>query len=187
MIYRFTIISDEVDDFRREIQIDPENAFLDLQQAICSACEYDDKQLSSFFICSDNWEKETEITLEEMDSDSENDSWLMEDTRLSDLVEDEKQKLIFVFDYMTERALFIELSEIITRASIDEPTCTKSRGKAPQQVMDFEEFEKKTSSLETGEEFYGDQDYSIEEIDREGFEGLDSFSGSDAFDSSDVF
>ncbi len=28
MIYRFTIISDEVDDFVREIQIDPEATFL---------------------------------------------------------------------------------------------------------------------------------------------------------------
>ena len=29
MIYRFTIISDEVDDFVREIQIDPEATFFD--------------------------------------------------------------------------------------------------------------------------------------------------------------
>ena len=28
MIYRFTIISDEVDDFVREIQIDPEATFI---------------------------------------------------------------------------------------------------------------------------------------------------------------
>ena len=29
-------------------------------------------------------------------------------------IEDEKQKLLYVFDYMTERCFFIELSEIIT-------------------------------------------------------------------------
>ena len=29
MIYRFTLISDEVDDFVREIQIDPEATFYD--------------------------------------------------------------------------------------------------------------------------------------------------------------
>ena len=34
MIYRFTIISDEVDDFVREIQIDPEATFLDFHEAI---------------------------------------------------------------------------------------------------------------------------------------------------------
>lgn len=34
MIYRFTIISDEVDNFIREIQIDPEATFYDFHEAI---------------------------------------------------------------------------------------------------------------------------------------------------------
>ena len=33
MVYRFTIISDEVDNFRREIQIDSEATFLDFHRA----------------------------------------------------------------------------------------------------------------------------------------------------------
>ena len=103
MIYRFTFISDEVDDFKREIQIDSEAKFYDLHMAICKACGYDSKQLASFFTCNDEWEKETEITLEEMDTNSEDDIWLMSKTRLSELVEEEKQKLIYVFDYMTDR------------------------------------------------------------------------------------
>ena len=40
MIYRFTIISDEVDDFVREIQIDPEATFFDLHEAILKAANY---------------------------------------------------------------------------------------------------------------------------------------------------
>ena len=186
MIYRFTFISDEVDDFKREIQIDSEAKFYDLHKAICQACDYDEKQLASFFICNEDWEKETEITLEEMDTNSENDSWLMAKTRISELVEDEKQKLIYVFDYMTDRCLFAQLSEIITGKTLSEPKCTKSRCEAPKQQMDFEEFEKKTASSELGEDFYGDQDYDADEIDREGFEGLDDLP-SDAFDGSDIY
>ena len=34
MVYRFTIISDEVDNFRREIQIDSDATFLELHSAI---------------------------------------------------------------------------------------------------------------------------------------------------------
>lgn len=34
MIYRFTLISDEADDFIREIQIDPEATFYDFHEAI---------------------------------------------------------------------------------------------------------------------------------------------------------
>ena len=41
----------------------------------------------------------------------------MKDTAISELVEDEKQKLLYVFDYITERCFFIELSEIISGLS----------------------------------------------------------------------
>ena len=46
MIYRFTIISDEVDDFIREIKIDSEATFFDLHEAILKAAGYKDDQLS---------------------------------------------------------------------------------------------------------------------------------------------
>ncbi len=93
MIYRFTIISDEVDDFIREIKIDSEATFFDLHEAILKAAGYKDDQMTSFFICDDDWEKDQEITLEDMGSSSEEDSYIMRETRLSDLVEDEKQKI----------------------------------------------------------------------------------------------
>lgn len=59
--------------------------------------------MTSFFICDDDWEKDQEITLEDMGSSSEEDSYIMRETRLSDLVEDEKQKLLYVFDPLAER------------------------------------------------------------------------------------
>ena len=67
MIYRFTIISDEVDDFVREIQIDPEATFYDFHEAILKSVGYTNDQMTSFFICDDDWEKGKEVTLEEMD------------------------------------------------------------------------------------------------------------------------
>ena len=92
MIYRFTLISDEVDDFIREIKIDSEATFFDLHEAILKAAGYKDDQMTSFFICDDDWEKDQEITLEDMGSSSEEDSYIMRETRLSDLVEDGKAK-----------------------------------------------------------------------------------------------
>ena len=148
MIYRFTLISDEVDDFVREIQIDPEATFYDFHEAIVKSVGYTNDQMTSFFICDDDWEKEKEITLEEMDDNPEMDSWVMKDTTISELIEDEKQKLLYVFDYMTERCFFIELSEIIT-------------GK---------EMKANSGSLDLDENFYGDQDFDLEEFDQEGFD-----------------
>lgn len=177
MIYRFTIISDEVDDFVREIQIDPEATFFELHEAILKAANYTNDQMTSFFICDDDWEKEKEITLEEMDNNPEMDSWIMKETRLNELIEDEKQKLLYVFDYMTERCFFIELSEIITGKEIKGAKCTKKSGEAPKQTVDFEEMATGGGSLDLDENFYGDQDFDMEDFDAEGFDVNDGAAG----------
>ena len=177
MIYRFTIISDEVDDFVREIQIGPEATFFDLHEAILKAANYTNDQMTSFFICDDDWEKEKEITLEEMDNNPEMDSWIMKETRLNELIEDEKQKLLYVFDYMTERCFFIELSEIITGKEIKGAKCTKKSGEAPKQTVDFEEMAAGGGSLDLDENFYGDQDFDMEDFDAEGFDVNDGAAG----------
>ena len=177
MIYRFTIISDEVDDFVREIQIDPEATFFDLHEAILKAANYTNDQMTSFFICDDDWEKEKEITLEEMDNNPEMDSWIMKETRLNELIEDEKQKLLYVFDYMTERCFFIELSEIITGKEIKGAKCTKKSGEDPKQTVDFEEMAAGGGSLDLDENFYGDQDFDMEDFDAEGFDVNDGAAG----------
>ncbi|MDP4278881.1 MAG: hypothetical protein Q8914_14745, partial [Bacteroidota bacterium] len=113
MVYKFRILSDEVDNFVREIAIDSEASFLDLHDAILESVGYTADQMSSFFLCNDEWEKETEVTLIEMDSSPEVDNWIMESTKLSDLIEDEGQKLLFVFDYLTERSFFIEAFQLV--------------------------------------------------------------------------
>lgn len=46
MIYRFTLISDEVDDFVREIQIDPEATFYDFHEAIVKSVGYTNDTVS---------------------------------------------------------------------------------------------------------------------------------------------
>ncbi len=45
MIFNFRIVSDEVDNFRREIQIDADATFLDLKNAICESVAYDKNQV----------------------------------------------------------------------------------------------------------------------------------------------
>ena len=101
MVYRFLILSDEVEDFKREIQISSEATFLELQDIILDSVHYTKDQMTSFFICDDDWSKRTEITLLEMDTSSDVDCYVMDSTRLDELLLDEHQKLMFVFDYMS--------------------------------------------------------------------------------------
>ena len=174
MLFRFLILSDEVDDFKREIKIDSEATFLDLHNAILDSVGYTKDQMCSFFICEDDWSKNTEITLVEMDTASEEDNYIMEDTRLEELLEDEHQKLLYVFDYMTERAFFMELREIIPGKDMDKPECSISLGNPPVQIMSFDDFTPKAGGTQDlGEDFYGDSEFDIDELDKEGFDGLE--------------
>ena len=167
MIFRFIIISDEVNDFMREIQIDSDATFLDFHKAIQKACGYDDSQITSFSICEDGWEKVQEITLEDMGKDFSEDSYVMADTKLSEFLEDEKQHLLYTFDPLGDRVFFIELSEIIPRKSLSEPKVTRQQGNPPVQTIDFDELMAKNPVDLSGNIFDDDDDLFGDGIDEE--------------------
>ena len=173
MVYRFLLLSDEVDNFKREIQISSQATFLDFHKEIMKCTGYDNNQLYSFFICGEDWSKITEITLIEMDTSSEEDCYVMDSTVLEDLIEEEHQKLLYVFDQLNDRVFFIELREIITGKNLKDPLCTKSVGSAPQQIVDFK-FTSNDLSSDLDEVFYGDDAYNDEDLD-----GLDESSFDD--------
>lgn len=177
MVYKFRLVSDEVDNFRREIDIDADATFLTLRNAICDSVGYDKNQMNSFFLCDDGWEKDKEITLEDMGSDSSEDVYLMDECILSDYIEDEGQRMIFVFDYMTDRAFFIELKRSEPGKTLQDPICSLSMGQAPPQMVDLDEFEAKidlkaASSADLDADFYGSDEYNADEFDPEAFDEM---------------
>ncbi len=184
MIFKFTVISDEIDNFVRIIEIDSEATFLELHNAILDSVNYAKDQMTSFFLCTDDWEKQQEVTLIEMESGSEYDNLVMEDTRLEELLEDEKQKLLFVFDMISDRAFFMELTEMIPGKDLDKAVCTSSTGKAPVQIIDSFDpspATPKAGQIPSEESFYGDEEFDIDELDEEGFGDL-SFDEGNLFD-----
>ena len=179
MIFKFTILSDEVEDFVRIIEIDSESSFLDLQNAILDSVDYETNQMTSFFLCNDDWEKEQEITLVEMESSSEYDNLVMEDTLLEDLLTDERQKLLYIFDLISDRAFFMELTDIIPGKSVSKAECVLSKGEPPVQVVE-DDVVLNTAKVVSDENFYGDEDFDLDELDEEGFGDLN-------FDDSSLF
>jgi len=185
MIYKFTVLSDEADDFVRVIKMDPEATFLDFNNAILESVKFDKNQMTSFFICSDDWEKGQEVTLIEMDTDSEYDNLVMEDTKLEELISDEKQKLLYVFDMISDRAFFIELTDIIPGKSVSKPEVSVSEGNAPQQII-ADEAVSFAPKVNLDENFYGDEDFDIDELDEEGFGDM-NFDDSTLFNDDNKF
>ena len=112
---------------------------------------------------------------------SDRDQWLMEDTSLSELIEDEGQRLVFEFDYLTQRCFFIELKEIIPGRSLVDPLCTMKRGNPPKQTVDLDEFDRQIDT-KLAQQVTQDTDLDIENFDSSEFEDEDLSEGFDIMD-----
>lgn len=136
MIFKFRLISSEKDDFVRDFDISSDQTFYDLHMAIQKNCKYDPSQIASFFLCNNEWEKETEITLFEINERIGSATLAMDKSLLSDHIIELKQKLIYIFDIFNERAFFIEVVAIRDDdPSKSYPRCTFSEGTPPVQIL----------------------------------------------------
>jgi hypothetical protein len=136
MIFKFRLLSSEMDDFVRDFEISSNQTFYALHMAIQEDCKYDPSQIASFFLCNDNWEKETEITLFEIPEEQGKVTLAMDNSVLSDYITERKQKLVYIFDIFNERAFFIEVVGITDDdPSKSYPLCTLSEGSPPVQIL----------------------------------------------------
>lgn len=169
MIYKFLVGSEESPSFKLEIVIDSSDTFMRLRNVILDAAGYDKGQMDSFYICNEEWHKEKEVTYVDMGVGDDEDIWLMEDTVLDELLDDEGQRLLFVFDYMNERNFFMVLKEIIPKKHLHDPLCQRKEGRPPKEVSN-ELLAEKTVKVETPSiddldaEFYGEESFNAEDI-----------------------
>lgn len=183
MIYKINFSSEEVDGFRRVFEADGNATFLDLHKAILESVKYPDNQMTSFFLCNDRWEKEQEVTLVEMGSNFEFDNMVMENTRLEDLLEEQGQRLIYVFDPMFERHFFGRVMDLLP-GSLDEVKCVESKGRAPKQLKEMDSLtagivgKDGKGDLGLDDDFYGDSQYDEGDLDMEGYQDLSFEDGS---------
>ena len=176
MVYKFTFSCEEGDpNFRRVFEADADATFLDLHEAILKSVGYPDDQMTSFFLCNDEWEKGQEVTLVEMDSNFEYDNMVMNETRLSDLLEEVGQRLIYIFDPMFERYFFGSLKDI-KPGSMNGVECVESKGKAPKQRKSDDPLAGVGGGKGGDEDFMFDDEFKDEldlgDIDYEGFQDL---------------
>lgn len=182
MVYKFVVLSDEVDDFRREIEIDAEATFLDLNNILVKTCKYKADNMTAFYLCDEYWDKLKEITMVDMNDDPKGEpSALMDKTHLSDLISatdaENHAKLLFLFDTVCERNLYMQVREVIEHKHQLQPTVVLEKGKAPAQEGDIDAMFKGLSEEANG--MYGDEDYDPDEIDLDGYQDLDSMESGD--------
>jgi len=167
MIYKLRIILDTEEDVIREIAIRQNDSLEDLHNATVNAFGFDGTEMASFYMSDDDWNEGAEIPLFDM---SENgDAVTMLHFKISDVIDDEKKKLIYVYDFFSMWSFFIELVEIIDGPKEYElPALLFSLGNIPSEAPE-KEFTSENSDEKSGEE---DVDIDIDEFDFDNFDEL---------------
>lgn len=135
MRYHFLILSGESEDFLREIAIDSDATFYDLHKAIQSSVDYDPSQIASFYISDEDWSKGLEITLMQMDTTGKTESLIMDNVKLNELITEKKERLIYQFDFFSNRGFFIEVLAITESSKKLPPAVVRAEGEAPDQLL----------------------------------------------------
>ncbi len=136
MVYKFRIISNENENFFRDIEIKKSSTFFEFHQIIQDSVNFDKTQIASFFISNNKWEKGEEITLMDMSDFDKSKVHVMHKTKLSDFIKQKTDKLIYIYDFFSERGFYIELMNIAKpEKNIKYPVLANGKGKAPKQIL----------------------------------------------------
>ena len=134
MIYHFQISSQESQNFRLEVELDEKQTFFEFHSVIQKSLGYESHQLASFFISDKKWLKLKEISMLDLGVNG-SPFFIMQQTKLAELINMINQKLIYTFDFLNDRSFFIELTGIIMERNLIEPLVTLKLGDTPVQVL----------------------------------------------------
>lgn len=171
MIYKFRMLSGEDKAFLRDYEIDAEDSFINLHKQIQNNLHFDSSQLASFFLTDEQWNKGLELTLLDMRNDSGPVAIPMESIKITDLIKKRNQRLLYVYDILTDNALFLELLDVFPAVKgVKYPICSASIGDAPEQsIQDIDEDNMTDESVDDIL-----RNFEINEFGSEGYDGDDS-------------
>ena len=125
MLLTITAVSPEVEDFAIELLIESDSTFEDLHSLIRQTCGWGASQPAIFYVCDDRWRRHKTIPEKSYEYDT------MDEVELGDCLEDEGQRLQYIFDPENGRGLLLEVTHISFNRHIDEPTCRRNAGTPP--------------------------------------------------------
>lgn len=176
--YKFRVLIDTESDEEvfRDILISSEANFEQFYRSIIEAFTFEGNQLASFYISNDSWDKGREIALMDMGLGNDLDApFIMAETPISEIILEERQKLILVYDFLKMWCFLIELIEIDT-VEVPEPEIVLSIGTPPHE--DDKEVDLEQSMMAGAPDLGNDIDDIFSEFDEDeddfgGFENID--------------
>ncbi len=164
MIYRFRIILDTDEDVFRDIEIEASNTLEDFHNAITQSFGFDGQEMASFYTTNDLWEEGEEISLFDV-SDEPDGVRIMGETYLEDIVDEEKTRLLYVYDFLNMWTFMVELADIAeAEAGTTYPNLMYSHGQIPEEAPEKEFIAEEIEDDDFEEEF---------DLDPEDYDNLD--------------
>ena len=144
MIYRFRAIldHDQKEDIFRDIEIRKTDTFEDLHNVLTQSFGFDGSEMASFYISNDQWEQGQEIALFDMGQNT--DVKMMNETIVEELINEDNNKLTYIYDFLNMWTFLIELGEIVEEAQgTDYPNlmfvCGQVPSEAPEKKFEAED------------------------------------------------
>lgn len=153
----------------RDIEMPSNATFEEFHIAIQESFQFDNSQMASFYETDDSWERGDEIMLMDMSMDDKQEVRLMKDVLLGEVLAQQDDKMLYVFDFLVMWTFFVEVVSLGT-VSNDEvyPNVVLSVGESPDQESKSAEdlFGAMKSEMMPGAE-EDDEDDDFDEFDME--------------------
>lgn len=167
MVYKFRIILDAEEDIFRDIAILEDDTLEDLHNAIVNAFDFDGLELASFYTCDEQWNQDEEISLFDT-GDIAGEQRIMSDYPLSEILDKENTKIIYVYDFLNMWTFIIELAAIEeVEAGMIYPNTLFSHGIMPLDAPDKDFSDSAAPDFDYDDDEYGDDDF--DSLDDENF------------------
>ena len=111
MIYRLRVIldNDTEDDIFRDIEINKKDTLVEFHKSIITSFGFSNNEIASFYLSDNQWNQGEEISLFSFE---DQDNKLMSDVLINDVINNQNNKLIYVYDFLHMWTFLIELIEV---------------------------------------------------------------------------
>jgi len=167
MVYKIRLILDTEEHVLRDIVISYNDTLEDLHNAITNAFGFYGTEMASFYLTDDKWNQGDEIPL--FDMSESNNSMSMQTFKIKEVLTEDNDKLIYVYDFLALWSFYVELVSIEEDENLIElPSLLLSVGVVPDEAPEKEFVSEESNS--NSEEY--DRLENFDEFDFDNFDEL---------------
>jgi len=159
MIYRLRVIldNDTEDDIFRDIEINKKDALVEFHKSIITSFGFSNNEIASFYLSDNQWNQGEEISLFNFGDESK-ETKLMSSVAINQVINNQNNKLIYIYDFLNMWVFLIELIEVAEEIKgVNYPNIIFSKGELPEKAPEKKFESKKDGIVDDGD--YEDDHY----------------------------